>query len=86
MLIETLPRTFAQLVKISGLSHGTNVWNNNAQELVKGTTEFGEIKFKDIIGCRDDIMVDLMRMGLDPLRSFKIMEFVRKNKKVKDMN
>ena len=84
MLVETLPRTFAQLVKISGLSHGTNVWNNNAQELVNGKTEYGKIEFKDIIGCRDDIMVDLMRMGLDPLQSFKIMEFVRKNKKVKD--
>ena len=85
MLIETLPKTFAQLVKISGLSHGTNVWNNNAQELVKGSTEFGAIPFAKIIGCRDDIMVDLMQMGLDPLKSFKIMEFVRKNKKVKDM-
>lgn len=84
MLVETLPKTFAQLVKISGLSHGTNVWNTNAQELVNGRTEFGKIEFKDIIGCRDDIMVDLMRMGLDPLKSFKIMEFVRKNKKVKD--
>ena len=84
MLVETLPKTFAQLVKISGLSHGTNVWNTNAQELVNGNTEYGKIEFKDIIGCRDDIMVDLMRMGLDPLKSFKIMEFVRKNKKVKD--
>lgn len=84
MLVETLPKTFAQLVKISGLSHGTNVWNTNAQELVNGRTEFGKIEFKDIIGCRDDIMVDLMRMGLDPLKSFKIMEFVRKNKKVSD--
>ena len=84
MLVETFPKTFAQLVKISGLSHGTNVWTNNAQELVNGKTEYGKIEFKDIIGCRDDIMVDLMRMGLDPLQSFKIMEFVRKNKKVKD--
>ena len=85
MLIETLPSTFAELVKISGLSHGTNVWNNNAQELIKGTTEFGALKFKDLIGCRDDIMVQLMQMGLDPLKSFKIMEFVRKNKKTSDM-
>ncbi len=82
MLMETTPKTFAQLVKISGLSHGTNVWANNSQELVGGKTEFGPIQFKDTIGCRDDIMIDLIRMGLDPSKSFKIMEFVRKNKKV----
>ncbi len=84
MLIETKPKTFAQLVKISGLSHGTLVWQGNAQELVKGTTQFGKIEFKDIIGCRDDIMVDLMDIGMEPIKAFKIMEFVRKNKKVKD--
>ncbi|MDE5715481.1 MAG: PolC-type DNA polymerase III [Anaeroplasmataceae bacterium] len=80
MLVETLPKTFAQLVKISGLSHGTDVWNTNAQDLVGGKTEFGKIEFKDIIGCRDDIMVDLLHMGLEPLLAFKIMEFVRKGK------
>ncbi len=84
MLVETLPKTFAQLVKISGLSHGTNVWNTNAQDLVAGTTEFGKIPFKNIIGCRDDIMVDLLRMGLEPLMAFQIMEFVRKGKVSKD--
>ena len=84
MLVETLPRTFAQLVKISGLSHGTDVWNTNAQDLVAGSTEFGKIDFKDIIGCRDDIMVDLLRFGLEPLMSFQIMEFVRKGKVAKD--
>lgn len=84
MLVETLPRTFAQLVKISGLSHGTDVWNTNAQDLVAGKTEFGKIEFKDIIGCRDDIMVDLLRFGVEPLSSFKIMEFVRKGKVAKD--
>ena len=82
MLMETTPKTFAQLVKISGLSHGTNVWANNSQELVGGKTQFGPIEFKNTIGCRDDIMIDLIRMGLDPSKSFKIMEFVRKNKKV----
>lgn len=82
MLMETTPKTFAQLVKISGLSHGTNVWANNSQELVNGRTPFGPIEFKNTIGCRDDIMIDLIRMGLDPSKSFKIMEFVRKNKKV----
>ncbi len=80
MLVETLPKTFAQLVKISGLSHGTDVWNTNAQDLVAGTTEFGKIDFKDIIGCRDDIMVDLIKMGMEPSMAFKIMEFVRKGK------
>lgn len=84
MLVETLPKTFAQLVKISGLSHGTDVWNTNAQDLVSGGTEFGKIEFKDIIGCRDDIMVDLLHMGLEPLLAFKIMEFVRKGKVSKD--
>ena len=79
MLIETLPQTFAQLVKISGLSHGTDVWTNNAQDLNNGKTEFGKIDFAKIIGCRDDIMVDLLYYNLEPLKAFKIMEFVRKN-------
>ncbi len=84
MLIETLPKTFAQLVKISGLSHGTDVWNTNSQDLVNGTTSFGKIEFKNVIGCRDDIMVNLMYMGLEPLTAFEIMEFVRKGKVAKD--
>ena len=84
MLNDTLPNTFAQLVKISGLSHGTNVWLNNAQALVLGTSVNGKIPFADVIGCRDDVMLDLINMGCDPSTSFKIMEFVRKNKKVKD--
>ena len=84
MLNDTLPTTFAQLVKISGLSHGTNVWLNNAQALVLGTSENGKVPFADVIGCRDDVMLDLINMGCDPSTSFKIMEFVRKNKKVKD--
>ncbi len=83
MLIKTKPQTFAELVKISGLSHGTNVWNSNAEDLVTGATDFGQIQFKKIIGCRDDIMVDLMSMGLEPAKSFEIMEFVRKNAKTK---
>lgn len=83
MLVETLPKTFAQLVKISGLSHGTDVWATNAQDLVGGKTEFGVIDFKDVIGCRDDIMVALMYMGLEPLMAFKIMEFVRKGQVAK---
>ena len=84
MLIDTKPTTFAGLVKISGLSHGTDVWLGNAKELVNGTTEYGSIGFDKIIGCRDDIMVDLMFDGLEPLKAFKIMEFVRKGKVAKD--
>ena len=76
---ETKPTTFAELVKISGLSHGTDVWNGNAQDLVRQG-----LPFKDVIGCRDDIMVYLIKAGLKPLDAFKIMEFVRKGKASKD--
>lgn len=80
MLHEINPNNFADLVKVSGLSHGTDVWNNNSQELVKGTTDFGKIDFAKTIGCRDDIMVQLMEYGLNPSDAFDIMEFVRKGK------
>ena len=72
MLADTKPSTFAELVKISGLSHGTDVWLNNAEALVLGKTQFGKIDFKEVIGCRDDIMVYLMYQGLDPAMAFKI--------------
>lgn len=84
MLIDTKPKTFAGLVKISGLSHGTDVWLKNAQSLVTGKTDYGKIPFNDIIGCRDDIMVQLQQFGLEPLKAFEIMEFVRKGKPSKD--
>ncbi|MDF2700425.1 MAG: polC [Haloplasmataceae bacterium] len=85
MLEDTRPSTFAELVKISGLSHGTDVWANNAQDLVDGKyPEYGEIKFKELIGCRDDIMVNLMYWGLEPKQAFDIMEFVRKGKPSKE--
>lgn len=85
MLVDTKPKTFAELVKISGLSHGTDVWLNNAKDLVQGIKpEYGTIPFSKIIGCRDDIMVDLMYMGLEPSMAFNIMEFVRKGKAHKD--
>ncbi len=85
MLEETRPKTFAELVKISGLSHGTDVWANNAQDLVNQKyPEFGHIDFKSLIGCRDDIMVYLMYYGLEPKQAFDIMEFVRKGKASKE--
>ncbi len=77
---ETHPTTFAELVKISGLSHGTDVWNGNAQDIVRDKI----VPFKEVIGCRDDIMVYLINHGMEPLLSFKIMEFVRKGKAAKD--
>lgn len=80
MVKETKPKTFAELVKISGLSHGTDVWNGNAKDLI----DKGVVPFSEVIGCRDDIMVYLMYNGLDPLKAFKIMEFVRKGKASKE--
>jgi len=80
MLKDTKPKTFAELVKISGLSHGTNVWLGNAKDLITNKV----CEFKDVIGCRDDIMVYLMYHGLEPIDAFKIMEFVRKGKPSKE--
>ncbi len=74
MLAETKPQTFSDLVRISGLSHGELVWVGNAQDLVRNNT----VGIKDVISARDDIMVYLMYMGLEPLRAFTIMEKVRR--------
>lgn len=80
MLAKANPKTFADLVKISGLSHGTDVWTTNAEALVDGSTKYGKIPFADVIGCRDDIMVELIEYGLDKSTAFDIMELVRKGK------
>ena len=79
MLLDTHPTTFDELIRISGLSHGTVVWLGNAQSLI----EQGIVTLQQAICCRDDIMIYLMKKGLPPDKSFKIMEAVRKGKVAK---
>lgn len=79
MLLDTKPKTFDELVRISGLSHGTDVWLNNAQDLVVE----GTVEFKEVITTRDDIMNYLIFKGLRPKMAFTIMESVRKGRGLK---
>ena len=80
MLLDTHPTTFDELIRLSGLSHGTDVWLGNAQTLIQE----GVVTLKEAICCRDDIMVYLMKQGLPPDKAFKIMETVRKGKALKE--
>ena len=82
MLEETKPTTFAELLQISGLSHGTDVWLGNAEDLVNN----GTCKLKDVIGCRDNIMMDLIHWGVKPEVAFSIMESVRHGRGISDEN
>ena len=79
MLLDTKPTTFDELIRLSGLSHGTDVWLGNAQSLI----EQGIVTLQEAICCRDDIMIYLMKKGLPPDKAFKIMESVRKGKVAK---
>lgn len=83
MLEDTKPKTLSELIRICGLSHGTNVWKNNAEDLIKSNKN---IVLNDVISTRDDIMLYLIDKGLKQETAFKIMEKVRKNKFNSDPN
>lgn len=79
ILVDTQPKCIADLIAISGLSHGTDVWQGNAQSLIQS----GEMNLQQVIACRDDIMIYLVNKGIDNLTAFNITEDVRKGNKVK---
>ena len=76
IIIETKPSDFEDLVKIIGLAYGTDVWKNNAQDLIKN----GTITLKEVIANRDDIMIYLVYLGIDDKTAFDVMEFIRKGR------
>jgi DNA polymerase-3 subunit alpha (Gram-positive type) len=82
MLEETKPTTFSELLQISGLSHGTDVWLGNAEDLINQ----GICKLKNVIGCRDNIMMDLIHWGVKPEVAFSTMESVRHGRGISDEN
>ncbi len=80
MLLDTKPSSFSDLIRISGLSHGTDVYNGNAKTLITDDN----LKLKNVIACRDDILIYLINLGIENSIAFKIMEDVRKGKGLKD--